>query len=131
MLKLSRAALAFLVIGCLLGSSFIFDIRVEGLNSGAPGFILEKTLPAADKELPIDLRSFWVVAKRNGRWDHPNPVWAFEFSHDFVKIKKINYGEVPHGATEKKSAEALVSGAEYLAIGMGAGSGGQVEFTMP
>ena|ERR1700674_1893796 len=124
MKTISRIAIGFIAIFLIVGFSSRFNILVEDLNSGQPCFKLDGG--------QVELNSFLVVEKREGKWDYKHPLWAFELKPgSALRVKQFNYGAVPSGFLETTTAKQLLSGVPYLAVGAGPGSAGSSEFIRP
>lgn len=121
-------ALAITLTVLPLGAcSYAFGIAVIQQPDQGLYFVLSRTPPPK----AVDLNQFMVVRRASGSWDYKHPAWSFALPPgSYRKVQQIVYGVVPPHFLEDVKPEPLSPSIEYLAVGFGAGSVGEVEFVV-
>lgn len=121
------------IVFCTTGCSYKLGITPFELHGTKPIFMFSKpiwTSPVGDMNT-VQLNSFKIVEKKEGKWDHEHPLWAFKLPPGAtLTIESIRYSVLPPGYAETDKAKDLSRGVTYLAIANSAGSGGSVEFSL-
>lgn len=122
-----------LIVLCVVGCSFKFEIIPFELNTDAPLFKFSKPImsPPRGKATVVELNRFMILQKTSNSWDYEHPLWAFELPPgSALNVEQFRYGHTPLGYIESVTAKKLTLGIEYLAIGFGPGSAGSLEFSL-
>jgi len=131
MKNVKRLLATFFVFIFLTGLSSTFDIVVDVINPGCPCFKLQKRGLFWRVEKQVELNSFSVVEKVQGKWDYKNPLWEFTLKPgDALVVSQFEYGKTPVGFLETTKAKALVAGVQYQAFGAGPGARGSSDFVI-
>lgn len=122
-----------LILFCATGCSYKIEITPFELHAEKPIFVFAKPITASPigEMRIVPLNSFKIVQKKNDRWDHDNPLWAFGLPPGAtLDVEKLRYDSLPAAYVETVKAKKLERGVAYMAIGFGPDSSGSVEFSL-
>lgn len=124
------ALFCFYLLMCA-GCSYTIEISVVGDNPFRPTFLLTKPTFVSPFGKEVPLRRFIVEMKSGKEQDRERLIWIFgvEPGHS-IRVSEIEYGIIPVGFQEHKASEGLNAGNVYLAVAIGSGGAGGVEFTI-